>query len=294
MNDLAAGEIEVLADDACYTESPRWRDGALWFSDIGAGQVRRIASGGAKEVAVSTIRTPSGLGWTRSGELLVASIDDAAIYRVGGDGAPSVLCGHERHGVHGTNDMATAGPRSYVTCSGRVFERGDGWGLLSQPVGKILLLDHDSGEARVVADGMRMPNGVAITPDGETLIVAEVFAQRILAFDIAADGQLSGQRVWAEVGHLLDGLCLDAEGCVWIGGTGSGGFKRIAPGGGVLETVAVPGWSCIAPMLGGPDGRDLFMAASQMDDPDAIFDGRAKGRILRARVSVPAAAEARW
>jgi sugar lactone lactonase YvrE len=294
MKDLAAGEIEVLADGVGYTESPRWHDGALWFSDMGRGVVYRVAPGEAAQAMVSTVRTPSGLGWTRAGDLLVVSIDDAAIYKVRRDGVPEMFCGYERHGVHGTNDMATAGARSYITCSGRVFGKDDGWDVLSLPVGQILLLDHETGAARVVAGGMKMPNGVAISPDGKTLITAEVFAQRVLAFDIAPDGALSGQRVFADVGHGLDGLCLDAEGCVWIGGAGTNGFQRIAPGGAVVDVVEVPEWTCIAPMLGGPDGRDLFMAASQMDDLDAIFDGRANGRMLRARVSVPAAAAARW
>jgi sugar lactone lactonase YvrE len=292
MSARAAGEIEVLVDDAVYTESPRWRDGALWFSDIGGGTVRRVWLDGRQETVLSGMKTPSGLGWTRSGDLLVACIEESAIYRVGPDRIPRLFCGRERHGVAGANDIATAGSRSYVTCTGFDYERGVGMEARARPIGKILLLDHDTGESRIVADGMLMPNGVAISPDGRTLVVAEVFATRVVTFAIADDGSLSPPRVFAEFTGLVDGLALDAEGGVWVGN--STGFRRIDANGRPAEAVEVPGWSCIAPMLGGPDGRNLFMAASQMDEPDAIFDGRAKGRILTTRVQVPAAAAPAW
>jgi sugar lactone lactonase YvrE len=281
--------VEVLIDDAVYTESPRWHDGGLWFSDIGAGQVRRIVPTGDASIVISGMNTPSGLGWMSTGDLLVTSIEDGAIYRVGPDGAPQIFCDFDRHGVPGTNDMATAGGRSYVTCSGFVYTKGLSMEVMSQPHGKILLLDHQTGGCRIVAEEMRMPNGVAITPDGRTLIVAEVFAQRILKFDIATDGSLSNPRAFVQLDHIVDGLALDAEGGVWVGAPN--GFKCIGADGDQTDFIPVPGWSCIAPMLGGPDGRTLFMAVSQMEEPDAIFDGRARGRILTARVATPAAPE---
>lgn len=292
MHSDVAGDIDVLVDDAVYTEAPRWHDGALWFSDIGAGKVRRVWLDGRQETVLSGMTTPSGLGWTPSGDLLVATIEESAIYRVGPDRIPRLFCPRERHGVVGTNDMATAGSRSYVTCSGYAYEKGLDTEAMSQPVGKILLLDNETGDVRVVASGMKMPNGVAISPDGRTLVVAEVFATRVVKFDIGADGSLSAQRTLAEFSHLVDGLALDAEGGVWVGGASK--FQRIDTDGGLSDAVEVPGWSCIAPMLGGPDGRSLFMAASQMDSPDAIFEGRAKGRILATKVRVPAAAEPSW
>jgi sugar lactone lactonase YvrE len=281
-------EVDVLVDDAVYTESPRWRDGALWFSDIGGGQVRRVWLDGRSEVVLSGIRTPSGLGWTRSGDLLVASIEDAAIYRVGPDKIPRLFCGPDRT-APGTNDMASAGSRSYVTCTGYVNEKGLSMEARARPVGKILLLDHETGDCRVVAGDMKMPNGVAVSPDGRRLVVCEAFANRVVTFDIAADGSLSGPSLFAEFERLVDGLALDAEGGVWVG-AGSR-FQRLDAEGRPTESVEAPGWSCIAPMLGGPDGRTLFMAASRMDDVDAIFEGRAKGRILTTRVRVPAAAD---
>jgi sugar lactone lactonase YvrE len=291
MNVISA-DLEIVVDNAIYTESPRWHNGAFWFSDIGAGQVCRVSSAGEKEVVLSDIPTPSGLGWTQSGDLLIASIHTSTIFRVGADNVPKILFGPEQHGTFGTNDMATAGSRSYVTCAGRVYQDGDSFETLAQPVGKILLLDHEAGTCQTVASGLKMPNGVAISPDGRTLIVAELFAQRILKFDIQADGSLSESRVFAQLDTMVDGLCLDAEGGVWAGATATNKFQRIDPQGKFAEVVDVPGWGCIACMLGGADGRDLYMAVSQMETPDAIFNGQAKGRILKARVAIPAAPEA--
>jgi sugar lactone lactonase YvrE len=281
---------KILYDRGIFMESPRWRGGAYWFSDIGAGQVLRAFPDGRQEVVLDGLAGASGLGWTRSGDLLVASLVHHAIYRVDAGGVRRVFCGPEQHGTFSTNDMATAGSRSYVTCSGRGYEVGSDAAALAQPVGKILLLDHDTGVCRTVADGMKMPNGVAITTDGRTLIVAELYARRVLRFQIKPDGGLSTQTVLAEFDHIVDGLCLDAEGALWLG-TGLHRFQRVSANGEPLEAVEVPGWSCVAPMLGGPDGRTLIMAANQMDTPDAIFDGRAMGRILTARVRTPAAAE---
>jgi sugar lactone lactonase YvrE len=287
MSEAAADGVTVLVDDAVYTEAPRWREGALWFSDIGAGQVRRVGLDGRGEVVVSGVRTPSGLGWTRSGDLLVASLEEGAIYRVGPDRIPRLFCGPDR-AAPGTNDMATVGARSYVTCNGYVNEKGLPMEARARPVGKILLLDHDTGDCRVVAGDMRMPNGVAVTPDGRRLFVCEAFANRVVTFDIEPDGALSGLREFARFERLVDGLALDAEGGVWVGAGVR--FQRLDAQGRPTDAVEAPGWSCIAPMLGGPDGRTLFMAASQMADVDAIFNGTAKGRILTARVRVPAAA----
>lgn len=279
--------LEVLVDDAVYPEAPRWRDGALWYSDIGAGQICRVAAPGRKEVLAQGLDTPSGLGWTRAGELIFASILASAVYRLGADNRPQLLCGPERHGVEGTNDLATAGSRSYVTCAGRRHQAGDDLAALSQPVGKILMIDHESCEGRIVASGLRGPNGVAVTPDGSALIVAETFARRLLRFDIDPAGFLSNRQVFAELDVMVDGLALDAAGAAWVGAGRD--FRLVDAQGRILDRVEAPGWTCVACMLGGPDGRSLFMAVSRFEGAEAIFAGRSEGRLLRTTVDVPAA-----
>ena len=285
----ATRDITVLVDDAQFCEGPRWRDGSLWFSDIGGGTVRRVWPDGRQETVLSGMRTPSGLGWTRSGDLLVASLLDSTVYRVGQDGEPRPFCGPEQHGNFNTNDMATVGSRSYVTCIARPYEEGISHEALGEPTGTIILIDHDSRACRTVASGYRMPNGVAITPDGKQLVVAELYATRLLCFDIAPDGSLSNERVFAQLDAAPDGICLDAEGAIWAGAGGS--FVRVDSSGRRLDEIAVPDWACVACMLGGDDGRTFFMIVNKIETPDDIFAGRARSQVLMARVEVPAAAE---
>ena len=286
--------IEILVDDAQFGEGPRWHDGALWFptSVPVLRYVEYFLMVG--EVVLAGLTTPSGLGWTRNGDLLVTSLFNSTMSRVGSDGVPRVVCGPEQRGTLNTNDMATAGSCSCITSSGRIYRAGISHAELGQPTGSIILYDHDTGAARIVTSGHRMPNGIAITPDGKGLIVAELYASRILRFDIAPDGSLLNETVFAQLENHPDGLCLDSEGAVWVGTTGSQKFERVDDTGKILDSVAVPGWGCVACMLGGEDGRTLFMVASQTNTPDDIFEGRAKSRILMTRVDVPAAAEPVW
>jgi sugar lactone lactonase YvrE len=285
-------KLELLVDDAVFGESPRWHDGALWFSDIGDNKVWRIAPDGTRIVALSTVPGPSGLGWTRSGDLLVTSLLDHTIYRMEAGGPAVAFCGPEQHGTVGTNDMTTAGSCSYVSCSGRVYEMGDTIEQIAAPVGKVLLLDHDSGAVRTVADGFRMPNGIAITPDGRGLIFAEVFAQRLVQFDIEADGSLANQSVFAALDGSADGIWMDAEGAVWSATTSetSTRWERVEPGGKVLDSIPVQdGYHAIACALGGEDGRDLFLVANKTETPDDVWNGRARCRVFRTRADVPTA-----
>lgn len=284
-------EIEVLVDDAVFGESPRWHDCTLWFSDIGGDAVWRIAGDGTRQKVVSSIRMPSGLGWTADGDLLVAGIHDSTIYRVGADGTAQPVCGPDRHGAIGTNDMATFGARSYVSCAGRVFEKGDTPEQISAPVGKIVLFDHDRAAARIVADGYRMPNGIVVTPDGRRLIVSELWESRLLQFDIAPDGSLTNETVFAALQGHADGICIDSAGAIWaaIGGGDLREWQRVEAGGRVTDSIPAPeGYNAIAAWLGGDDGRDLFLVANRMESPDDLFNGKARSRVLRTRVDVPA------
>jgi sugar lactone lactonase YvrE len=145
------------------------------------------------------------------------------------------------------------------------------------------------GTAREVADGLAFPNGMAVTPDNDTLIVAESFAARLTAFEIAADGSLSNRRVWADV--TGDGICIDAEGAVWCSAVGADGGNvvlRVREGGEVLDRIEVDR-PCYACMLGGEDGRTLFMVVAQWFGPDRMDEliEAKTGQILTARVAVP-------
>jgi sugar lactone lactonase YvrE len=143
------------------------------------------------------------------------------------------------------------------------------------------------GELRQVADGLAFPNGMAVTPDNSTLIVAESYSSNLTAFDIDADGGLSNRRVWAELGgDPPDGICLDAEGAVWAGAMNR--CVRIREGGEIAESIELDR-SCFACMLGGEDGRTLFMMAAEWRGTDAMTDGELTGKVLTARAPAPAA-----
>jgi sugar lactone lactonase YvrE len=285
-------KLEMLVDDAVFGESPRWHEGALWFSDIGGNKVWRIAPDGGRTLVLSTVQGPSGLGWTRGGDMLVTSLHDHTIYRMGADGEARPFCTPEHHGTLGTNDMATLGSRSYVSCAGRIYKMGDTMEQIAAPVGKVILIDHDSGAVRTVADGYRMPNGIAFTLDGRGLVFSELFASRLLQFDIEPDGSLSGERVFAALDGSADGIWMDAEGAVWAATTSpsSTRWERVDAGGKVLDAIPVTdGYHAIACALGGEDGRDLFLVANKTETPDDVWNGRAKSRVFRTRVEVPGA-----
>ncbi|MGH2801308.1 MAG: SMP-30/gluconolactonase/LRE family protein, partial [Thermoleophilaceae bacterium] len=153
----------------------------------------------------------------------------------------------------------------------------------------ILALVTPDGSARQVADGVAFPNGVAVTPDNSTLILAESYANTLTAFDIAADGGLSNRRVWAGLGDgVPDGICLDAEGAVWYGDVPNKRCVRVREGGEVLQTIELDR-GCFACMLGGADGRTLFMVAREWRGPESMADGERSGQVLTVRAPAPGA-----
>ncbi len=146
------------------------------------------------------------------------------------------------------------------------------------------------GAARQVADGVAFPNGMAITPDGSTLIVAESYAARLTAFDIEPDGELSNRRVWAELGEgaAPDGICIDAEGAVWYGDVPNRHCRRVREGGEVLETIELDR-GCFACALGGDDGRTLFMIARNWEGMESFGEAERSGQVLTAPAPAPRA-----
>jgi len=289
-----AFRLQLLVDDAKFGESPRWHDGALWFSDIGDGKVWRIASDGTRQLALASIQGPSGLGWTQGGDMLVTSLVDHTIYRVGRGGTAQAFCTPEQHGTVGTNDMTTAGSRSYVSCAGRVYQMGDTMEQIAAPVGKVILIEHESGAVRTVAEGYAMPNGIGFSPDGSKLIFSELFAQRLLQFDIAADGSLSNEQVFAALDGSADGIWIDADGMAWCATTamasGKTRWERVDASGKVHAAIPVPdGFHAVACALGGDDGRDLFLVANKTETPDDVWNGQAKCRVYKTRTDVPTA-----
>lgn len=272
-------EPRVILDGLAYVESARWHDGRLWFAHWGTDEIIALGLDGTWEVAA---RGPGGLGWSidwlPDGRLLVTG---AGLMRQTPDGTlvPHVDLGHL---AHDWNELVVDG-RGNAYVNGRLF------GPPEQGPSGIVALVTPEGEVRQVADGLAFPNGMAVTPDNRTLIVAESWAEQLTAFDIADDGTVSGRRVWAPTpGDHPDGICLDTDGAVWYADVGNAHCRRVREGGEILDTVDA-GRGAFACMLGGPDGRTLFLLAAEwrgFEEAEAAIADRT-GRVLA--VEAPAA-----
>jgi sugar lactone lactonase YvrE len=268
-------------------ESPRWHDGRLWFSSWGTDEIVAFDLDGSSEVI-----GPGGGGsgwavdWLPDGRMLITGRE---LLRVEPDGTRVRHADLSGISPYGWSELTVDGRgNAYVDSLNFDFANFMQEMSSGQAHGKIALVTPD-GEAREVADGLAFPNGMVVTPDNATLIVAESFARRLTAFDIGPDGALSNRRVWADV--TGDGICLDAEGAVWttdVGPVDTGVCLRVAEGGKVLARIELDR-SCYACMLGGEDGRTLFMVAQKWFGPEKMGEliAARTGRILAARVDAP-------
>jgi sugar lactone lactonase YvrE len=280
-----------LCDGIYFGEGPRWKDGRLWFSDFYAKAVKSVSPKGDVRVEVEIDDMPSGIGWMPDGSLLIVSMVKRQVLRRMPDGQISIHADLSKIASFHCNDMivdSTGG--AYVGNFGfdlheDLIKRGDAAVIADHPTAKLARIS-PNGSVSVAAEGMHFPNGCAITPDGKTLIVAETLGGRLTAFAIHADGSLSGRRVFAETWpRVPDGIALDASGAVWIASALTPECIRIDEGGAVLERV-VTSQNCFACMLGGEDGRTLFMMTALTSLPSEAA-AAPKGRIEIATVESP-------
>jgi sugar lactone lactonase YvrE len=270
---------QTLMTGLAFPESPRWHDGRLWVSDWGAGEVVAVDLDGRSEIMARVGSFPMCIDHLPDGRLLIVSSTDRRLLRREPDGSLVTHADLAGLGDHPWNDIVVDGRgNAYVNNIGFEFPDGE------FAPGIVALVTPD-GVARQVADGVAFPNGMVVTPDNATLIVAESYGNKLTAFDIAADGSLSNARPWAEVEDHPDGICLDAEGAIWYGDVGTRRCVRVREGGEVLQAIDLDR-GCFACALGGPDGRTLFMVANQWGDPDDTAGGP-KGQVLTAHAPAP-------
>lgn len=276
------GKPMVVADGLAFAEAPRWHDGMLWFSDFYTHKVSRIDPNGRQTTVLEVPGQPSGLGWLPDGRLLVVSMTDRRLLRQDPDGL-TVVADLGALAPYHCNDMV-------VDRHGRAYIGNFGFDLVGRAPVKptVLLMVTPDGEARVVADDLLFPNGCVITPDGKTLIVAETFGKRLTAFDVSDDGSLSGRRIWAELDDASpDGICLDAEGAVWVASPTTAEFIRVREHGEITDRIATEN-QAIACALGGADRRTLYMITGRVSKPEKSLAER-NGRIMALQVEVPGA-----
>lgn len=287
-----AGTAEIVATGIHFGEGPRWRDGRLWFSDFYAHTVYSMGDD-HRLVAECTIDDqPSGLGWLPDGRLLVVSMVQRKVLRREADGAVVTHADLSGLAEYHCNDMVVdAQGRAYVGNFGfdleHAIETETIGQLLQEKTATLARVDPD-GSVHVAAAGMKFPNGSVITPDGRTLIVAETLGQTLTAFRIDADGSLHDRRVWADLGgRAPDGICLDADGDVWVANPLAPECFLVAEDGGVVDVVDT-GDPCFACALGGPDGRTLFTLTAGSSRA-AQATATTTGAVRAIRVDTPGA-----
>ena len=293
----ATKQLRTVLDGGSYFEGPRWRDGTWWVSDFYRHTVSRVTPGGTETVVLEVEHQPSGLGWMPDGALVVTSMKDHRLLRVA-DGSTSTLAELGEYCGGHANDLV-------VDAHGHVFVGDLAFDLMGggTPEPTSLKRVDPDGAVHVVATDMWTPNGMAITPDGGTLLVDETLGNRITAFDLAPDGARSNRRPFAGFGEpptgttvpevmgqlalAPDGCTLDAEGHLWVADGLGGRAVRIAPGGAIVEEIPAPGgMGLFACQLGGDDGRTLLLCCA----PDFFEHTRAPVReavLLATLVEVP-------
>ena len=254
-----------------FGESARWHDGRLWVCDWGTGEVLAMAPGGRPEVIVRAPSYPLCIDWLPDGRLLVVSGGDGRLLRMEPDGSTVVHAELGGLSDERWNEVA-------VGATGTAFVNG-GPGIIAAVT--------PDGPGRRVADALAFPNGMVVTPDGSTLIVAESHANRLTAFDVAADGALMNRRVWADLaGDNPDGICLDVEGAVWYADVPHKRCRRVREGGEILQTVEV-NRGCFSCALSDGAQPQLFVVATEWRGFEHMFDGPRTGTVLALEAPSP-------
>lgn len=248
-------EQRIVLDDLSFGESPRWHDGRLWLCDWGAREIVAVDLDGTRELVAELPTFPFSIDWLPDGRLVV--VTDGALF-IEHDGAMEQWLDLKELSDRPWNEIVVDGV-------GNTFVNGIGFDLMTgeKPAPGLIAVVTPDGSARQVADGLAFPNGMVVTPDSGTLVVAESYAGRLTAFDIGADGSLTNRRVWADLGEAApDGLCLDEEGAIWYADVPHRQCVRVREGGEVLQTVELDrgGFAC---MLGGADRRTLLVLVAR-------------------------------
>ena len=282
-------KTRILMDGLTFGEGPRWHDGKFYFSDFYSHKVFSLDMEGNSEVIVEVPGQPSGLGWMPDGTMLIVSMKDKKLLSFINNTLSEVADLSDLAGFH-CNDMvvddrgnAYIGNFGFNTYSGEEIKPAN------------LILVRPGEDPCVAADNLLFPNGAVITPDGKTLIVGETYAARLTSFDINQDATLSNRRVWADFTldakegevPVPDGMCLDAEGAIWVASPTTADVIRIKEGGEILDRIPV-GTNAYACMLGGDDLKTLFICTSKASgvDPEAALREKS-GKIETIKVEVP-------
>jgi sugar lactone lactonase YvrE len=273
-------EAKILASGLMFGESPRWRDGRFWVSDWAAHEIIAIDPDGQSEVVVREPSFPLCMDFLPDGRMVLMS--GRRVLRREPGGALVLHADLSNLSEFGWNEIVVDGRHN-------IYVNNPGFDLMAGAAfapGTIALVAPD-GTARQVADGVAFPNGMVVTSDNTTLIVAESYGRKLTAFDIAPDGSLSKRRVWADLGDgVPDGICIDAENAVWYADVPNKRCVRVREGGEVLATINLDR-GCFACMLGGADRKTLLLVATEWRGPAGMADGQRTGQVLTVAGPAP-------
>lgn len=282
MRTPSANKPHIVTEGLAFGESPRWHDGRLWVCNWGTGEIIAVNAHGGSEVMLTVSAVlPYSIDWLPDGRLLVVSGREGLLLRQDADG--SLVTHADLRGLSKSpwNEIVVDGRGNiYVNGGGPAPAAGQHFGP-----GTIVLVTPD-GAIRQVADTIAFANGMALTPDNETLIIAESHASRLTAFDIAADGSLSNRRIWAELDGYPDGICLDADGAVWYADVPNKHCVRVREGGDVLQTVTADR-GCFACMLGAANRKTLFITAAEWRGFEHMTSDARTGQVLGIEAPAP-------
>lgn len=271
-------ELHTLMTGISFGESPRWHDDRLWFCDWAAEELIALSEDGTSEVIAEVPSFPFCIDWAPDGRLLINAARQRAVLTLTDDGTLETYAD--------LSALAAVPPNNEIVVDGRgnAYVNGGGFDMMAgePPAPGMIALVRPDGSATEVAGGIEFGNGMAITADDRTLITAESYANRLTAFEIAPDGTLGNRRVWADLGDgVPDGICLDADGAVWYADVPNKRCRRVREGGEVLDTIDVDR-GCFACMLGGSEGRTLFIVAREWHGAGNMMGGERSGQILTA------------
>ena len=262
-------DARVLAQSLGFPESTRWHHDRAWLCNWGTGEVVAVAADGELEVTASIApeTIPFSVDWLPDGRLLIVDGPQGRLLRQDPDGSLTVVADLSGLSTAPFNELV-------VDAAGNAYVNGG--------EGSVVRVAPD-GAVRVVADGFRWPNGMALIDDDRTLVVADSHAEQLIAFTVGDDGSVSDRRVWAALEYAPDGICADADGAIWVATVPGQRCERVREGGEVLGAVVVDR-ACFACMLGGEDGRTLYIGAAEWRGMEAMrSDGPGRtGQLLAA------------
>jgi sugar lactone lactonase YvrE len=282
---MSARDVSVLVDGLAFGEGPRWHDDTVFLSDMHSHRVLSVDAANGTTTVVAQHGSPlSGIGWLPNGRLLVVAMDGEVLRLEGSE--LDVHADVTALAPHGINDMIVHPEGGWAWVGQFGYDRHAG----EAPAPSGLIRVDPDGAACVAADDLMVANGMAITPDGGTLIVAESAGRRLTTFAIGTDGQLTDRAVFAELPHAPDGMCLDAEGAVWAACVTAGLYARVRAGGEIVDRVELePPRRAVACVLGGPGRATLYMLTADTLGEAELSRELMSGRVEQVSVDVPGA-----